>query len=926
MRIDGGSGREIAPVTEVTPDRWQQIEEMFCAGVDLEAEGLPGFLAEIEDAEMRREVASLIASSRGAGPALRAVVEAEADDMAGEARGALVGRRVGAYQLGEPIGEGGMGTVYAAERADANYEAHVAVKVLRSLDNPRAIARFRDERQILAALEHPGIVRLLDGASTDDGVHYLVMERISGAPITRYARDRALSVRARLGLFRSVCEAVQYAHGKLVVHRDLKPSNIFVDDDGAPRLLDFGIAKLLDPAGPEREASTRTGAALLTPEYASPEQARGEPVTTATDVYSLGAVLYELLADEPPLRATGDALELLRRICEVDPPRPSTVAPPERRRELAGDLDNIVLKAMRKEPAQRYASVEQLAEDLARYLDGRPVVARTPTFGYRAGKFVRRNRAAIAAAVLGVAALATLTGVSWREARRADAEARHAERRFDDLRALADTLVFQLDDKIRDLRGSTAARELVVSSALTYLDRLGTEAHGDADLARARARGYMKIGDIQGSLYEPNLGRPADGLQSYTKAGQIIDQLRARDPADRETRRAYAIELYGTAFLRQGTGDMQGARDELDRAIELMRTLPVGDLDPTLVMRGFDAAAELDLNRGDLVAGERDAHVMVDAARAWRARDAALDARYWVGCAYEILGRAEGHAGDPDAAVRDTGAGLDVLVALAHDAPHDARYGREVNATRWQLAGYSGGVGDSWLWTASTGDLDRAEGQLRDAIAGQAELVGRDREDVRARDDQGIFTVTLAGTIAMRDQRRALTVFRDALALFDGFSPSAHAEHYTQQIEWFAHCGAAVALGALGHRDEALAQIAVARGILASGTALDDETLQCRWLEARTRHTLGDDVAAAPLLTAVADTLEQRVAHGAVDVDDYIGLAATLDTLAEVRPADACADHQRAVAAWHRWPGRRTTFVTRAIARADAAAASCPPP
>jgi serine/threonine protein kinase len=311
--------------------------------------------------------------------------------------------------------------VFLAERVDGEYQTKVAIKLLRRLDSQDAIARFRDERQILATLEHPGIVRLLDGGSTDSGQPYLVMEYVAGVPISRYCAERRLSLPERLELFNRAAAAVAFAHQRLVVHRDLKPSNILVTREGTPKLLDFGISKLLDsPEGlrdNQREASTRTGMQLLTPEYASPEQVRGQPISTATDVYSLGAVLYELCTDAKAQPLAGESVDqILRAILDTDPPRPSTVAPAALARALRGDLDNIILKALHKQPDKRYGSVEQLIEDVERHLDGLPVKARAATLSYRAGKFVRRNLASVAAAGVVLGTLISATALSLRAA------------------------------------------------------------------------------------------------------------------------------------------------------------------------------------------------------------------------------------------------------------------------------------------------------------------------------------------------------------------------------------------------------------------------------------------------------------------------------------------------------------------------------
>ena len=410
---------------------WPQVESLFERALEVPEPERTAFLADhcADDPDLHQAVCELLATAHAPAGSLREIVIAEAQALTGATAAMAVGHRIGPFRVIALLGQGGMGAVYLAERDDAQFVHRVAIKILpHSLGAPQAIARFRDERQILAALEHPNIVRMLDGGSTDDGLPYLVMEHIVGTAITRYASDHQLSIRARLALARRVCAGLQYAHQNLVVHRDIKPSNILVEADGTPKILDFGIAKLLAPElGFEREARTRTGSAMFTPEYASPEQARGDAVATATDVYSLGAVLYELMTGQPPHSPTSSSLETLRLICEIDPPRPSAAAPPERRRELVGDLDNIILKALHKEPARRYASVEQLADDLGRFLDGLPVAARTATVGYRARKFVRRNKAVVAAATLVLATLSGATVVSLRQARRADDQAARAQ-------------------------------------------------------------------------------------------------------------------------------------------------------------------------------------------------------------------------------------------------------------------------------------------------------------------------------------------------------------------------------------------------------------------------------------------------------------------------------------------------------------------
>ncbi len=387
-------------------EHWQRVREVFRRALELEVEERGAFLDQTcgGDRSLRSEVELLLASLSAAGDFL--------EEPAGRLPGAgWEGQRIGSYELVKRIGRGGMGEVYLAVRADEEFCRRVAIKLLKpGEDGEEMVRRFRAERQILAGLDHPGIARLLDGGTTGQGLPYLVMEYIEGRPIDEYCDRRRLTTRQRLELFLAVCSAVQFAHQNLVVHRDLKPANILVAADGVPRLLDFGIAKLLNPElSPQRIQPTATALRIMTPEYASPEQVRADPITTATDVYSLGALLYKLLAGRPPFVVdTGSPVEMVKAICETEPQKLSQVAtegaagvpggPARLRRRLAGDVDNIVLMALRKEPARRYASVEHFADDVRRHLEGRPVVACGDSLAYRCSKFVQRHRVGVAAA------------------------------------------------------------------------------------------------------------------------------------------------------------------------------------------------------------------------------------------------------------------------------------------------------------------------------------------------------------------------------------------------------------------------------------------------------------------------------------------------------------------------------------------------
>ena len=380
----------------MTGERWARVQELFEAAMPLPAAERPAHVrAAADDDEMATLVLSMLeASDNDAGEIERAVGDAIHSVTAAAA--GPVEQRLGPYRIVSAIGQGGMGTVYLAERADGAFEQRVAIKVVRGLLDQDRVRRFRAERQILASLQHPNIARLVDGGTTDDGWPYLVMEYVEGTAIDTYAREHELSVVERLDLFLVVCEAVGHAHRHLIVHRDIKPSNIIVTPDGTPKLLDFGIAKLLDSEDPEMSARTMTGMRLLTPDYASPEQVRGDAVTTATDVYALGVLLFELLTGKRPHTfRTLTAQEIERVVCDTDAPRPSTISP-----GLAEDLDIIVGTALNKDVEHRYLSVETLVEDLRRYLEGLPIHARRATWWYRARRFASRHRWEVAVASL----------------------------------------------------------------------------------------------------------------------------------------------------------------------------------------------------------------------------------------------------------------------------------------------------------------------------------------------------------------------------------------------------------------------------------------------------------------------------------------------------------------------------------------------
>jgi eukaryotic-like serine/threonine-protein kinase len=663
----------------MTPERWAVVKGLFDEAAERAAAERADFLRAAcgADEELRWQVEDLLAAHAAAGSFIeRPALDKETlwfDGREGEPPAADLNlRRIGPYRLLKEIGKGGMGAVYLAVRDDDEYRKEVAVKLIkRGMDTEDVIRRFRHERQILASLDHPHIARLLDGGTSEDGLPYFVMEHIAGEPIDRYCDRHSLSIAARLRLFRDVCAAVHYAHQRLVVHRDLKPSNILVTPDGTPKLLDFGIARVLDPeAAAEFSELTRPGDRVMTPEYASPEQVRAEAVTTASDVYTLGVILYELLSGRRPYRLKRRTLdEYLRVICEQEPERPSTAVgrveiengadplgsavtpetvsrtregqPARLRRRLRGDLDNIVLKALQKEPARRYGSAERLADDLRRHLEGLPVTAQTATPFYRSAKFVRRHRVGVTAAALIALTLISGSAATLRQARiaraeqvkaeaartravtaqaraeseqaraeseqaRAEVERRRAETkqaeaeaqrllavqsrliaeteraraegRFEDVRQLANSFVFEFHDAIAQLEGATPVRALLVRRAIEYLDRLAGEAKGNLALQEELAAAYQKIGDVQGRPLYSNLGDTGGARESYRKALGVRAEIAAARPADKQAQLNLALshDRYGDvlAVLAEARQSLASYRSELQILERLAAAAP----------------------------------------------------------------------------------------------------------------------------------------------------------------------------------------------------------------------------------------------------------------------------------------------------------------------------------------------------------------
>jgi len=821
-------------------ERWEKVKDLFGSAVELDPSQRSAFLREAcgADESLRAEVESLLASYERTAASQANPSPATDPRLLTET---LIGRRLGSYQVLHEIGHGGMAVVYAAVRADDEYRKRVAIKVvLPGLDSEDIVRRFRNERQTLATLDHPNIVRLLDGGSTDGGLPYLVMEYVDGLPIDEYCKTRRLSTGDRLTLFRLVCGAVQYAHQNLVVHRDLKPSNILVTADGTPKVVDFGIAKLLNPEAAAQTVLTQPQMRPMTLDYASPEQFRGHPITTATDIYSLGVVLYELLTGKHPYDLQQRSpVEIERIISEVEPDKPSAAVrqmepgdghvtdevatrsggldrddtSEKVSRHLRGDLDNIVLMALRKEPQRRYASVEQLSEDIRRHLEGLPVIARTPTLRYRSAKFVRRHK-------VGVAAVATVTASLLLGIVVTTREARVAERRFEDVRQLADALLFKLDPAVKDLPGATPARQLIVQEALTYLHGLARDAGGNAELQGDLAEGYLRVGEVQHGGYHANLGDADGALASYRKAGSIAAALARRQPANLAAKRYLARSEQGIGVVLLMTGHATQGVDTLRRAISGFETLITAE--PRDTESAFHLADSYNA-LGDGLGSGAIANNLGDLQAALESYQKALALYEHLSAAYPSsrnfnagvavgtakIGETQAAAGDSTGALESYGKARVAYEALTRAEPNNAQYRSNLGGIIQRIAHVRLNAGNT---AAALADLNRL-------LEMDRELAAADPSNVKAQDGLFLAYFHLGRVLEGIDRGRAAKNYRMALRVIASL---AAAQPSNLQVR--AHlAGALVRLGDLlskaGDRSEGPSLIA--RGVAAQKSLAD---------------------------------------------------------------------------------------------------------
>jgi serine/threonine protein kinase len=847
----------------MTATRWKQIETVFEQALELPTEERQVFLQRTcnGDEELRREVQSLLDSHSESGSFIddRSQFYQEFDRS-----DSPQSQVIGHYRVVRELGRGGMGAVYLAERAD-EYKKLVAIKLIkRGMDTDSVLRRFRNERQILAGFDHPNVARLFDGGTTEDGLPYFVMEYIEGLPIDEYCNRAALSIPDRLKLFREVCAAVSYAHRHLVIHRDIKRSNILVTADGVPKLLDFGIAKILQTGEGAPTFATMTGLRLMTPEYASPEQVRGEPVTTATDVYSLGVILYELLTGQFPYHFSSQTpRDIEHAITTTQPDKPSTVTTrstssfPEKlrienRKRLRGDLDNIVLMALRKEPERRYQSVEQFSEDIRRHLEARPIFARKDTAGYRAGKFVRRNKVALAAAALIFLSLVGGIIATNSALHRAEREKTRAERRFNDVRKLANSVLFDYHDAIKDLPGATKVRERLVKDALNYLDSLAAEAHGDPALQRELAAAYERVGDVRGGKSSGSLGDIAGAIESYTKALGIREAVVARNPTDARARRDLATShqkigdrLIETSEPSKGLEHLREARKlylgltrerPADDGVQLEFAVTCNKLGQALKLRG-DIAEALEQHREALTICER--------LTSRNPRDQRYRRELWT--AHEGIAAALFMQRDIAGAIEANGKALALGEALIAEDAINTDYRRQL------VLNYKN-AGDYRRWADKTGALE----YFRKALKLEEELLAADPANAVTRKDLGYTHVRLADFLEnLGDYAQSLSHYRQAREIYQKLVSDAP-QDLPSRIR-VATCGAGIAgmQARLGEVDLALQECDKANALLSEITE-EKTNAHHRFLRAQVYEYLGN---AYVWLAAVPQTSASEMRH-----------------------------------------------------------------
>ena len=755
-------------MSAISPDWWQKLSPYLDQALAMTEEDRIAWLA-----SLRTQNPSLVAELEALLQEHRMLAEEhfleQGPGVPPPVQPSLAGQTIGAYTLLSPIGEGGMGSVWLAERNDGRFEGRAAVKFLNIALLGRGGERFKREGTILALLAHPHIAKMLDAGVSPAAQPYLILEYVEGEEIVHYCDRRGLSVEARVRLFLDVLGAVAHAHANLVVHRDLKPSNVLVRADGQVKLLDFGIAKILEEEGQAGAVTrlTREQGSALTLEFAAPEQVNGEPVTTATDVYGLGVLLYVLLTGQHPAGPGPHSYaDLVKSKIEVEPPRLSDIVTDGRAeaataltnatnrsttsdrlsRQLRGDLDTIVAKALKKNSGERYVSASAMADDLRRFLSHEPISARSETLAYVAAKFVRRYWIPVCAAGLIIASLSTGLYVANRERV-------IAEQRFGQLQQLS-TKIFDLDKAIRNLPGSTEARHSLVSAAMGYLDGLAANDYGDLDLDEEIGEGYWRVARVQGVPTELNLGEPAKAEASLKNADALFDRVLASRPKNRSVL-FYSANVAADRMIlaqeEQRNGDaLAYAHKSAERLDAFFRLGGVQDSERIAAagMYGNIALARLNMHLY--------AEAVPYAQRAVELMRSIPSGRFRIAQGLSLLANAERYQGNLDAALQD--------IQEARKIADEAVYPNEIShmldeygilLREGLILGEDGGI-----------NLARPEDAiepLQKAFDMTDEIARKDSRDAVSRTRMANSGIALGNILRQGDPRRALSVYDLAL-------------------------------------------------------------------------------------------------------------------------------------------------------------------